>query len=180
MNMHLRLVKILCRGYFKKEFSSDINQTSTLKMRVWPMDLDLNLHKNNGRYLSCMDLGRFDLAFNLGLHIPMLKHRWQPLLGSSTIRYRKSLTPFQRFELITSIAGWDEKWVFMRQEFRANGETYALAATKVLFRAKQGNIPTKELLEFASINAKQPDLEEWIASWHQADQALGANIKFNS
>ena len=30
-------------------------------MRVWPNDLDTNAHMNNGRYLTLMDLGRFDL-----------------------------------------------------------------------------------------------------------------------
>jgi acyl-CoA thioesterase FadM len=143
------------------------------------MDLDLNMHQNNGRYLSCMDIGRFDLAFALGLHIPIFKHKWMPLLGSSTIRYRKSLALWQSFELVTSIAGWDEKWVFMQQEFSVKDEIYALGATKVLFRSKQGNIPTATLMEYANIEEQSPQLPKWIQDWHVADQALGARIKFN-
>jgi hypothetical protein len=29
-------------------------------LRVWPNDLDSNLHMNNSRYLLAMDLGRWD------------------------------------------------------------------------------------------------------------------------
>ena len=180
MNMHLRLAKIVIKGFLRKKYQQQVDIPSVLSMRVWPMDLDINLHQNNGRYLSCMDLGRFDLAFQIGLHIPMFKNRWQPLLGSSTIRYRKSLAPFQRFELVTSIAGWDDKWIFMQQTFSVGKETYALAATKVLFRDRSGNIPTADLMRHANIAAQSPELPAWMLEWHRADQALGAQIKFQN
>jgi acyl-CoA thioesterase FadM len=180
MNMHLRLGKIILRGFLRKEHAHDAEIVSVLSMRVWPMDLDANLHQNNGRYLSCMDLGRFDIAFLLGLHRPMFKQRWQPLLGSSTIRYRKSLVAFQRFELMTTIAGWDEKWVFMQQAFLVEKETIALGATKVLFRDLNGNVPTQKVLDHAKITTQSPELPQWILDWHHCDQALGAQIKYQN
>jgi len=179
MNMHLRLVKVLTAGFLRKKFNTSTRTPSTMKMRVWPMDLDFNLHKNNGRYLSCMDLGRFDLAFRLGLHIPLLKEKWMPLVGSSTIRYKKSLGPFQRFELITNIAGWDEKWIFMQQEFRVGDVVYARGCTKVLFRGKTGNVPSKALMEYTNIDEQSPQLPQWIQDWHHADQALGKTLNPN-
>ncbi|NRA22209.1 MAG: thioesterase family protein [Oceanospirillaceae bacterium] len=177
MNMHLRLIKILAAGFLRKKFNTSTSTPSVLEMRVWPMDLDFNLHKNNGRYLSCMDLGRFDLAFRLGLHIPLVKERWMPLVGSSTIRYKRSLGAFQRFQLITHIAGWDEKWLFMQQEFRVGDQVYARGVTKVLFRGKDGNIPTKTLMKYAKVDEQSPELPQWILDWHNADQALGALLK---
>lgn len=39
---------------------------SHLAMRVWPTDLDVQRHMNNGRYLSLMDLGRMDLLVRSG------------------------------------------------------------------------------------------------------------------
>ena len=41
--------------------------TSVLGFLVWPNDLDVNVHMNNGRFLSIMDLGRFDLSFRTDL-----------------------------------------------------------------------------------------------------------------
>ena len=39
---------------------------SVLSFRVMPSDLDVNLHMNNGRYLSFMDLGRLHLVAQVG------------------------------------------------------------------------------------------------------------------
>ena len=36
----------------------DIFATTRVALRVWPNDLDLNLHVNNGRYLALADIGR--------------------------------------------------------------------------------------------------------------------------
>ncbi len=65
--------------------------TSVLQLRVWPNDLDVNLHMNNGRYLTVMDLGRMDLLVRAGLWGPLLCHRWTALLGGATIRYKRPL-----------------------------------------------------------------------------------------
>lgn len=47
--------------------------TSVLKMRTWPGDLDINFHMNNGRYLTLMDLGRFNLTIRSGQGGLMIK-----------------------------------------------------------------------------------------------------------
>jgi acyl-CoA thioesterase FadM len=39
----------------------DLLGESVVRFRVWPGDLDFNLHMNNGRYLTLMGLGRLDL-----------------------------------------------------------------------------------------------------------------------
>lgn len=176
MNIHLRMTKVFMAAFLRRKPSVNALEPFTVNMRVWPMDLDFNLHKNNGRYLSCMDIGRMDLAFRAGLHRPMFKYKWMPLLGSSTIRYFKSLRPFQKFDLVTRIAGWDEKWVFMEQKFISKGHVYAVGTVKVLFRGADGNVPTKTLMHYAGINDESPVLPQWIADWHKADQALGKYI----
>ncbi len=178
MNIHFRMIKVFMAAFLRKPKQRSALAPHPITMRVWPMDLDFNLHMNNGRYLTCMDVGRLDLAFRAGLHKPMLEHKWMPLLGSSTIRYFKSLGAFQKFDLVTRIAGWDEKWVFMEQKFVSNGHLYAVAAVKVLFRGPDGNVPTQTLLEYSGIKEQSPVLPDWIASWHQADKKLGASYRY--
>ena len=109
--------------------------TSVLTMRVWPNDLDFNAHMNNGRYLTLMDLGRVDLLLRAGLGRTILAKRWTAVLTGATIRYRRSLKPFQRFRLETSIAGWTEHAVFIEQRFiiasgAQAGEVAASAAVR--------------------------------------------------
>ena len=58
-------------------------------MRVWPNDLDTNAHMNNGRYLTLMDLGRFDLMTQCGLVGVVLRQRWFPIAGFA-VRRQKS------------------------------------------------------------------------------------------
>ena len=62
-----------------------------LRLRVWPQDIDFNLHLNNARYLSFMDYGRIHLSAATGILTPVLKERWIPLVGSLSITYRRSL-----------------------------------------------------------------------------------------
>jgi len=176
MNMHLRLAKVFMAAFLRRNADWPATEPAKMTMRVWPMDLDFNLHKNNGRYLTCMDVGRMDLAFKSGLHKPMFKYKWMPLLGSSTIRYFKSLAPFQKFDLVTKILGWDEKWVFMEQRFVSKGDVYAVGVVKVLFRGPKGNVPTKALMGYANVKEESPEIPHWVLDWHHADQEMGRDI----
>lgn len=122
--------------------------TSVLRFRVWPNDLDVNIHMNNGRFLSVMDLGRFDLTFRTGLGKAMLRNRWMPLVGGVTIRYRRSLDPFEAYELHTRLLGWDAKWFYLEQRFlKRGGDLAAEGVVRALFRGKGGNVATAEVLE---------------------------------
>ena len=65
MNLWLRLILQL----LKSRFAAALEPlgTSVRRGRVWPTDLDVSLHMNNGRYLTLMDLGRLDLMLRTGV-----------------------------------------------------------------------------------------------------------------
>jgi acyl-CoA thioesterase FadM len=140
--------------------------TSILAFRVWPNDLDVNVHMNNGRFLSVMDLGRFDLTFRTGLGRAMLRNRWMPLVGGVTIRYRRSLDPFERYELHTRLLGWDAKWVFLEQRFlKRGGDLAAEGIVRALFRGRDGNVPVAEMLRQMGYTGPEPELPEAVRRW---------------
>lgn len=140
--------------------------TSILAFRVWPNDLDVNVHMNNGRFLSVMDLGRFDLTFRTGLGRAMLRNRWKPLVGGVTIRYRRSLDPFESYELHTRLMGWDTKWFFLEQRFfKRGGDLAAEGVVRALFRGKDGNVPAAEVLRQMGYEGPQPELPDVIRRW---------------
>jgi acyl-CoA thioesterase FadM len=140
--------------------------TSVLVFRVWPNDLDVNIHMNNGRFLSVMDLGRFDLSFRTGLGKAMLRNRWMPLVGGVTIRYRRSLDPFERYELHTRLLGWDAKWFYLEQRFlKRGGDLAAEGVVRALFRGKDGNVPAAEVLSQMSYEGPAPELPEAVSHW---------------
>src|SRR4051794_41550798 len=75
-------------------------------MRVWPNDLDLNMHMNTGRYLSMMDIGRVEILARTRMLRPVLKRGWRPLVSATLIRYKKSLLPFERFTIRSHVVCW--------------------------------------------------------------------------
>src|SRR5579884_1780374 len=70
---------------------------------VLPTDLDIFRHVNNGIYFSIMDLARVDMIVRSGLLKVMRKARLRPVVAAETIRFRRSLTLFQRFNVETRV-----------------------------------------------------------------------------
>src|SRR5690606_32733351 len=87
MNLLFRLLKTLLR-FFLLPSRIGILDESIVRFRVWPNDLDTNLHMNNGRYLTLMDLGRLDLLLRNGSVTFVIRNTWYPVLAGSLIRFR--------------------------------------------------------------------------------------------
>lgn len=141
---------------------------SVLRFHVWPGDLDFFAHMNNGRYLSLMDSGRWDIVARLGLIGHMRRQRWITVLGGASIRFRRPMRPFQRFELRSRILGWDEKWFYISQRFEADGKVYADAAVRGLFRAPGESVPSAEVLRLVGHKGPSPALPRDVRAWADA------------
>nr|WP_272211107.1 acyl-CoA thioesterase [Marinicella sp. W31]MDC2876988.1 acyl-CoA thioesterase [Marinicella sp. W31] len=111
-----------------------LQDISSIELRVWPQDLDLNRHVNNGRYLAFMDLGRMDLLFRSGLGQLTMKNKWQPVLTGVNARYRRPLGVFHRFQVDTELCGWTEQSLFMEHRIVATSGPFKgeLAASAVV------------------------------------------------
>ena len=80
MNLYLRLLKLLFLLPFVRR--RGLLDSGRIAYRVWPNDCDMNLHLNNGRYLTFMDLGRVHLLAQTGLLGKLLQNRWAPVLSA--------------------------------------------------------------------------------------------------
>jgi acyl-CoA thioesterase FadM len=158
VNLYLRFLIVFIRALFKPRMAT--LDTSILRFRVLPNDLDLNRHMNNGRYLSIMDLGRIDLMTRIGLFTLARKNRWLPVVGTVHMRYRRPLKLFQAFELQTRIVYWDEKWVFIEQAMISRGKICALGTVQGLIRAKDGNVPTSFIMRELGMNDAKPPMTD--------------------
>jgi len=173
VNLFYRLVRVLL-GILWSTRRLGVHDPSVLEFRVWPNDLDLNRHMNNGRYLTVMDLGRIDLIGRMGLIATVREQRWFPVLGSAVIRYHRPLAFPERYTLVTRIVGWDEKWFYLSQMFTRGGTPVASAFAKGLVRAPGRSIPTGEVLAAAGITEPSPPLPEPIVRWLEADASLAS------
>ncbi len=160
MNLYFRLLLTIVHSFFRKKLHPLAE--SVLHLRALPSDLDLNVHVNNGRFLSLMDLGRVDLMLRTGLSSVALKHRWAPLVGGVNIRYRYSIKPFQRFRLRTQAIGWDDKWFYIEQRFERGNRTLAVALVKAMFRGPRGNVQPETVLKLVHVNIDPPELPEKV------------------
>jgi acyl-CoA thioesterase FadM len=154
-----------------------LEDESVLHLRVMPDDLDINLHMNNGRYLSLMDVGRLDLMVRSGLWRPVWRHRWRPLLGSAMIRFRRSLAPFQKFQLRSRLACWDERWFVFEQRFESRGQIHAVAHARGLFRDRGGNVAPAQVLAAMGIDKPSPLVPAYVSAWAQADAEAAATVE---
>lgn len=145
---------------------------SVSSYRVLPTDLDLYGHMNNGRYFSIADLARFDLIRRRGVWKQMQARGWYPVAAASTISYRKSLEPWQKFQIETRLLGADALNVFIEQRFVVDGEIHARLFLRTRFLKRTGgHAPMDELLELWGVDSDTLVVPEWLLRWAK-DAAL--------
>lgn len=150
MNLYFRFIYLLIRRVFRRPRMGLFDACDTT-FRVNPMDLDLNLHMNNGRYLSIMDLGRFDLMLRAGIFWKLVRGGYFPVVVSESIRFKQSLESFQKFTLVSRVESWDEKDFFIVQQFRNGDMVAAEGYIKGRFkqRGRKGSVPTEDVFKIA-------------------------------
>jgi acyl-CoA thioesterase FadM len=167
MSILFRFLVTLIAAFFRPRMR--IDDISVLKQRVWPIDLDFNVHMNNARYLSVMDLGRVDWIIRSGAWKLMKREGMAPVVGGAMVRYRRSLLPFQRYELRTRLLGWDERWIYVEQAMVRQDGLACVAVQRAGF-TKGGRLVTpKELAD--KLNYRGPDIAApaWVAAWNQGE-----------
>ena len=143
-----------------------IHETGRVRLRVWPTDLDILGHMNNGVYLSIMDLGRFDLLVRSGVWARFQKLGYYPVVASETITFRKSLQPWQRYDLESRIVGYDAKAVYIEQRFVVDGEIFAKGFIRGRFLKRTGGVVSiAELSEAIGIDVGDFTPPEWMDEW---------------
>lgn len=151
MNLMIRFIYQIIVSSFSSSLS--VNDTDTVSMRVMPNDLDANIHLNNGRYLSIMDLGRTRMSIRSGLFKKARELGWGlGVVGGVNITYFKSLGLFQKFTLTTKLAGHHNGWVYLEQRFESKGKLSAAALVKVAFLKKGKKLDVKEMTEGLSVD----------------------------
>lgn len=129
MNLIFRMLYVLTLSLFRERLAPG-NFVSRLSLRVLPNDLDINLHMNNGRYLTICDLNRVDLFARSGLLGAMVKRKWIPVIAEHTMTYKKPLGIFDRFDVRLEVTHWDEKYFYMKHTFTQGDRIVAEGISK--------------------------------------------------
>ncbi|MGL5445994.1 MAG: thioesterase family protein [Rhabdaerophilum sp.] len=178
MNLWLRVLWLLITTLFRARIPAPFG-VSVLRFRVWPHDIDTNLHLNNGRYLTIADLGRTDLLLRMGLIKLVLKEGLQPMLSGSAIRYRRELKPFQAFRLESSILCWRGTSFVMQHRFVITGkdghdQTAAIALVRggLYDKKRRLFVGAERLAQAVGYEGDSPEITPDIEAFLAVEDAL--------
>ncbi|HEY8606207.1 MAG TPA: acyl-CoA thioesterase [Noviherbaspirillum sp.] len=145
MNLVLRMLYVLVLSLFRERLPAG-PATSRLRLRTLPNDLDVNLHMNNGRYLTICDLNRVDLFIRTGLATVMRRRKWMPVIAEHTMTYRRPLKLWERFEVSMELTHWDEKYFYMTHTFMRGDREVATGTSLGVIRSRDGVVSPAEVL----------------------------------
>lgn len=136
----------------------------------WPHDLDIWLELNNDRALSLYDLGRIAMAQRAGLIGVLRREGWGLTMAGSSVRFRRRLHGFERFEMRSRTACWDDRFIYIEQSmWKANGD----CASHVLYRAavtdRNGIVGPEKVLRAMGRDAVSPAMPDWVRNWVAAE-----------
>lgn len=171
MNLYLRLLWTLLRSWALPRIEP--GRAIERRLRVWPGDLDLNAHMNNGRYLTILDLALVEFFVRTGFARAMLASGWRPMSGSAFIVYRRSLQPWQAYRVRICLAGADASWNYIRFDFlRLDGALCARGYVKGATVGRSGLVPNREAYAGARLRMPTRALPVAVQRWRHAEDAL--------
>ncbi len=164
MNLLLRLFVLLLA--VKRRSHVSVLGPCVTPFRVWINDLDVLRHMNNGRYFSILDLARVDLMARSGLWTKLKVLGWYPVVVDERMIFRRSLKLFDRYDVRTTVAGWDDKHILIEQVFLRGDIEVAIGFVKARFLKRTGgSVTTQTLLQLAGINDRSPMSDQQINRW---------------
>jgi acyl-CoA thioesterase FadM len=155
----------------------DLLSTTRVNLRVWPNDLDINFHVNNGRYLAFADIGRLQWFVRTGALGIARKQKAFPVVGDAVAKFRRDLKVFQSFEIYTRLLGWDEKWGFIEHRFVRNDRVIGVVAIRGVFKGPDGPIDPGVLLAGLAHAIPSPPLPEWTTRFQQSGELLSETLR---
>jgi len=155
----------------------DLLATTRVSLRVWPNDLDLNLHVNNGRYLALADIGRIHWFALTGTLAAARRQKAFPVVGDAIAKFRRDLRAFQTFGIETRLIGWDRRWGYIEHRFVRNRRVIGVVLIRGVFKGPNGPVDPGVLLAELSHSVASPELPEWAHRFQQSSELLSERLR---
>ena len=112
------------------------------------------MHKSNSTYLTDLDVSRAKVLSNV-FRQGFEHHRRRgetvphPVLGGVQCDFKRPIRPYQKYEVISRILTWDEKWIWVGSWFvsmpKNGGRTvFACCISKVVWKEGRRTVPPWE------------------------------------
>lgn len=160
-----------------------LDEEVDVSFRVWPLDLDQNVHMNNAKYLVAMELARYALLKRTGLLRPVLKKGWALINAAQNVVFFRSLKLFQRYTVSARLLYLDDQdWFYLKQHVRSRGELVATGLFRMRIKEGRTTIPPLELGNLSNLQmgpetaAPAPPPPE-LSAWNRTSDILLAERK---
>ncbi|MDH4392515.1 MAG: acyl-CoA thioesterase [Aquabacterium sp.] len=169
MSLYLRLIWVFVRALFRSKLQ--MSDTIELKLCVLPNDLDANLHMNNGRFMTVLDLGIVEAVVRSGFFRTIRSMGGALMAGGVLMTFRRQLKPFARYTLRMRYLGCDPYWhVFEFVFIHPNGTAAAKGLVKGTGVRKRHGIITTPLMwaQYAKLFGEEPrppELPDYAVRW---------------
>jgi acyl-CoA thioesterase FadM len=155
----------------------DLLATTRIYLRVWPNDLDFNLHVNNGRYLALADIGRMHWFVRTGILGVARQQKAFPVIADAIAKFRHDLKAFQTFEIHTRLIGWDRKWGYIEHRFVRLERVIGVVAIRGVFKGPAGPVDPEVLLAGVAHTGSPPQLPQWAKRFHEGSDLLSELLR---
>ena len=163
----IKLMTVLAKAKFRSKLN--IDDKSILHFRAGITDIDVFLELNHARYLNMMELGRWDYSYRIGFLGLMKKQRWGIAIGGASVRYRRRIPAFRKFELSTQMICHDGRWIYFLQETHRKGKICASALIKVGITSKDGLVPAPKVASAMGEEHWGEEMPDWVNAWIEAE-----------
>jgi acyl-CoA thioesterase FadM len=172
-----RMIPAAARGLSQPQISAAEPVSS--RFRVLPHDIDINLHLNNGRYMQLIDVNRMEFLLRTGVIDILRKRRWKPILGSTTIQFRRELRLWEEAIASTRLIGWDDRWTYLEHRIETpEGKPVALAMARAGFRHKGAWVPVESLRAALPLPLRPMVLPAHADIWRDLDESLAGQLGY--
>ncbi len=134
-----------------------------------PWDLDMWVELNNGRTLTLLDIGRIQLAMRTGLIAALRRERWGLTMAGVSVRYRRRIRAFDRFEVRSQCVGRDARFLYLHQTIWKGGEAACSALYRSAVTDASGIVASDRVAAAMGHAGWNPELPGWIQSWIAAE-----------
>ncbi|GAB4264185.1 MAG: acyl-CoA thioesterase [Pararhodobacter sp.] len=163
----LRLIKEQVKF---RHLTLDLFATHVSHHICWPWDIDPWMELNNGRTLTLFDLGRMPLTSAIGINRALMRHRWGMAVAGASVRYRRRIRAFHRFEMRSRLLGWDRRFFYVEQTMWRKGEALNHVLIRLAATDENGILAPERLVEaLGQARLRSPALPGWVTAWAEAD-----------
>lgn len=176
MSLYFRLLWVLLRCWR----ASKMDQRDVLerRMRVLPNDIDINMHMNNGRYLTITDLLLVEFFARTGFLRLITQRKWRPIAGGTIINFRRELKLLQPYTIRFWWTGSDRHWNYMRFDFLdLQRRVCASGYMKGAFAGRDGLVENER--SYAALGVDKPDvpLPDAVKQWQTTQAQIKQDAK---